>query len=175
MDPQPATTPDAVPAPRERVWDQFLSDRDRAHLRLGWAKREPFGLGARPAVLVIDNTYSFLGPRLPLLEAAPAWPYSCGLEGWEAVDRTVALLATARARDVPVVYSRSFSETLLADSEGAHERNRERLRPDGDLGARWNDIVEELSPHAGDTVVDKVGSDMFLGTALHFRLLDLGV
>src|SRR5262245_61265905 len=72
-----------------RVWDQFLSERDKAHLAATWTKTQPFGFGARPVLLVIDDYLGSLGVEpLPLLEAVTMWTNSCGLEGWDAVAKT---------------------------------------------------------------------------------------
>lgn len=68
------STPQNSPS-QERVWDKFLSDRDREHLALGWAKPAPFGLGTSPVLLIIDNQRTLLwaGP-LPRLEAVRDFP-----------------------------------------------------------------------------------------------------
>jgi hypothetical protein len=87
-------------------WTDFLTERDQAVLAAtSWAKREPFGLGKRPAVVVVDLYYAALGlPRTDILDAVRDWPSACGQEGWAAVDRTAALLATARSTGAQVTY-----------------------------------------------------------------------
>jgi maleamate amidohydrolase len=50
-------------------WNDFLTERDRKLLdATAWTKHREFGLGTRPAVLIIDNYYAALGlPRAPIL------------------------------------------------------------------------------------------------------------
>src|SRR5919206_408371 len=43
----------------ERVWDRFLTEQDKAQLKL--VKRTPVGWGRRPALLLIDNYRGVLG------------------------------------------------------------------------------------------------------------------
>lgn len=90
-------------------WESFLTPRDLDHLRQTGHKTKPFGFGTRPALLVVDDYYSVLGlEREPILESVKNWPMSCGLEGWEAIDKTVDLVAGARDNGIPVIYLRGF-------------------------------------------------------------------
>src|SRR5688572_3608869 len=69
-------------------WDAFLTEQDKAHQAVV-GKKGPAGFGENPCVLVIDDYYSVLGlERQPILESIKTWPMSCGLEGWEAIDKT---------------------------------------------------------------------------------------
>jgi hypothetical protein len=87
--------------------NDFLTERDRKLIEAtAWTKRRDFGLGARPAVLVIDDYYSALGlPRAPVLDIVDEWSIACGEDGWAAIDQTVPLLDTARANEIPIVSS----------------------------------------------------------------------
>jgi maleamate amidohydrolase len=75
-------------------WDRFLTAQDRLLLeRTTWAKNAAFGLGGRPAIVVVDMYYGALGlPRRPLLETVADGPAASGQPGWEAVQtsRTLA-------------------------------------------------------------------------------------
>jgi nicotinamidase-related amidase len=158
------------------VWEAFLSERDKAHANLHWGKREPFGFGAKPVLLVIDNSYGVLGPRLPVLEAAPHWPMSCGLEGWEAIDRTVDLIASARANGIPVVYPtrhENFPGSGVARGRGGRSKPS-RETPFEDLYLRQNEIVDEIKPQPGDLLIPKTGPSVFFGTALVSYLTEIG-
>lgn len=66
--------------------------QDDRYSALGYASMQ-VGAGARPAVLVVDFQLAFTDPRFPLGGLAPIHA---------ARDRTVELLAVARARRVPV-------------------------------------------------------------------------
>lgn len=155
-----------------RVWDAFLSERDREHLARGWRKPGPFGLGARPVLLVIDDYRGSLGDRrLPLLEAVEEWPTACGLEGWEAVDRTAELLAVARAAGIPVVHTTNDpAGPPWAIAEG---RTQSLIPADG--WDRRYDIVDEVAPAPGELVIEKTSPSAFFGTALVAHLTHWGV
>jgi nicotinamidase-related amidase len=154
-------------------WTGFLTEQDNAVLAAtSWAKSAPFGLGARPAVLVVDLYYAALGyPRTGIVDAVADWPSACGRRGWEAVDRTAPLLDAARAADVPVVY---FHQTPA-------EYGRWNRKPSARLAPRPggkdpNGIVAEVAPRDGDVVLTKIGPSGFhetpLDTVLRSRDID---
>lgn len=156
-------------------WDAFLTERDKAHLKV-WGKKEPAGFGERPVLLVVDDYYSVLGlEREPILESIKTWPGSCGLEGWEAIDKTVPLLAAARANGVPVIYLHGMGMDKLIGPWGqridAPKRNRmglDHLPPE--MRAKANEIVAEIAPQPGDLVLEKAAASGFHGTPLLFQL-----
>ena len=151
----------------DRVWDAFLSPRDREHVDLTWRKQAPFGFGSRPAVLVIDDYLASLGDRpLPLLDAVAEWPNSCGLEGWEAVDRTQTLLQAARARDVKIVFTTNDAQGPPWSLEAAG-----RPSTPEHLHEHRYDIVDALKPEIGDTVLEKIHASAFFETGLIARLV----
>lgn len=160
-----------------RVWDEFLTERDRQHLdAIGWLDRAPFGFGSRPAVIIIDDYYSAVGvERESLLESVKSWPTSCGEDGWRAIDKTAELLEAARAASVPVIYHYYkpgyFPSTLGGRPEAAS--NLTHL-PES-IAARGYDIVDELAPQPGDLVIPKYSPSGFHGTALQDHLTYLGV
>jgi maleamate amidohydrolase len=161
-----------------RVWDQYLSQRDRVHNAF-WEKKEPFGFGDKPILLVIDNSYGVLGPRLPLVEAAPFWPQSCGLEGWEAIDKTVDLIAAARANGIPVVYPmrhQNFPGSGIARGRSPGSRPGIETVPAeyAHLVARQNEIVDEIAPQPGDLVFPKTAASVFFGTAISYYMTEIG-
>src|SRR4051812_39817106 len=87
--------------PRERVWDRYLTEQDRAHVAR--RPRAGKGFGQRPALLFIDLYRSVYGDEpQPLLEAVDTWPSTCGLPAWEAIPHLQRLLAGARAAGIPV-------------------------------------------------------------------------
>jgi nicotinamidase-related amidase len=144
-------------------WTDFLTERDNAVLAAtSWAKQEPFGLGTRPAVVVVDLYYAALGlPRADILDSVRDWPSSCGQEGWAAVDRTARLLTTARAAGAKVIYLHATPPEL-----GRWNRKPAKklaTRPDG---PDPNDIVAEAAPQADDIVLTKIGPSAFHQTPL---------
>ncbi|WP_342778830.1 hypothetical protein [Nocardioides humi] len=100
---------------------RFLSERDARILELaGFGGR--VGLGARPALLLVDVNDSFCGPEeLPVEESVRRWRSSCGTAAWDAVRAMVPLVGLARSRGVPVIYTTG------------------RVEPGG--RGRWNDKV----------------------------------
>lgn len=153
-------------------WADYQTPRDKALLgATTWAKAEPFGLGSRPAVLVIDMYYAALGyPRQPILDAVATWPSACGEEGWAAVDRTVGLLAAARAADVPVVY---FHKAPPEFGRGSR-KPLAKVAPRG-TDKDGNAIVDELAPLPGDLVLRKVAPSGFHDNPLDTILRRRGV
>lgn len=160
-----------------RVWEQFLTERDRQHLEaIGWRDRAPFGFGSRPAVIVIDDYYSAVGvEREPLLESVKSWPASCGDDGWKAIDKTVELLDAARAASVPIVYHFYKPGYFPSTLGGRTEAPSNLSRLPADVAAKGYDIVDELAPQPGELVIPKYSPSGFHGTALQDHLTYLGV
>src|SRR6476620_1411545 len=88
-----------------RVWDQFLTERDRAVFNdSGYGSKAV--LGKKPAVLIVDVNYAFCGHvNEPILDSIKTWRNSCGEDGWAAIPHIQTLLKEARAKRVPVFYS----------------------------------------------------------------------
>lgn len=153
----------------EPKWLQFMTERDRAHNEGSWRKAAAFGLGERPAVIVVDDYYAVLGlDRKPILESVKEWPMSCGLEGWEAIDKTVDLLATARASKIPIVYLHGMDGFPSPWGNRNSTYNLDHLPPE--VRARANDIVDDIAPQEGDLVIEKAAPSGFHGTPLLFHL-----
>lgn len=133
----------------------------------------------RTALVIIDMQRDFiepggfgaaLGNDVSLLQAAVA--------------PTQALLQAWRARGWPVVHTRESHAPDLSDCPPAKRlRGAPSLRigdpgPMGRLLVRGEpgcDIVPELAPLPGETVIDKPGKGAFHGTPLQDRLQTLGV
>jgi maleamate amidohydrolase len=147
-------------------WEEFLTERDKQHMVVsGWARKEPFGLGSRPAVLIVDDYYAALGTeREPLFESVKKWPMSCGLEGWAAIDRTVELLTVARQVGVPLVYLRSWEE--FPSNWVPREPSGGRAAITDKQHLLGNEIVAEIAPRAGELVIDKTAPSAFHHTPL---------
>jgi nicotinamidase-related amidase len=147
----------------EARWSDFLTERDRALLdATTWAKSDPFGLGQKAAVLVVDAYYAALGfPRAPLLDAVAEWPQACGEDGWAAVDATRELLRSARAAAMPVVYFAGAGPKYGRGSKKSAAMVRARS-----AGPDSNGIVTELTPEDSDIVIGKVGPSAFFSSPL---------
>ncbi|MBV9121584.1 MAG: isochorismatase family protein [Chloroflexi bacterium] len=156
-----------------RVWEPFLSDRDRAVFEgAGYGVRQ--GFGQRPALLIVDVNYNFVGDRRePVEESIKRFRNSCGYEGWAAVDAIRDLLAAARDKGIPVVYS-----TGVNRSDGRHRgawdyknsRNGEDVQ--GAAAEIGQHIVREIAPWPREFVIEKLKPSMFFGTPLVGHLLE---
>ena len=154
----------------EEGWKAFLTANDEAVIAAtSWAKKRPFGLADRPALLIVDDYYAALGyPRMDILEAVKEWPSACGLRGWEAIDRTVTLLALAREAEVPIFYTTSFGRKPTP----WNRKGAKALSPRADGPAAY-DIVEEIAPRPEDTIIEKSTPSAFQGTSLEIILRSL--
>jgi nicotinamidase-related amidase len=152
-----------------RSWERFIPEADLAvHAAAGYGKR--LGLGRRPATLVIDVNYRFLGRRpLPILESVRRWPKSSGERGWAALPRIARLLALSRQAGIPVFYTTGLG---ARDSLQARKSRQEGTESRGvdDL-----DIVAEVAPAPDEAVVAKPGPSPFFGTPLPAYLVQRGV
>jgi nicotinamidase-related amidase len=158
-------------------WDDFLTAQDKQLLAV-WGKKDRDEFGKRPVLLVVDVYYAAVGhERKPLLESIRDWPMSCGLAGWEAIDRMVGLIAAARANGIPVVYVRGMTDfpsdrTRVVERGGKGNRGVDHLP--GEIRALGNEIVAEVAPQPGELVLGKTAPSAFAGTPLlhYLRQID---
>jgi maleamate amidohydrolase len=153
-------------------WEKFMTEQDKEHYDM-WGKKEPFGFGKKPALVLIDIYYGVLGlKRESLMEQIKTITGGMGLEGWEAVDRTVELLAAARRNKIPV-----FHVTKL-DKDGVigwGRRSGKRMDLPADVKAVASDIVAEVAPIEGEMIIRKAAPSAFQGTVLPFMLQKFGI
>ena len=153
----------------ERIWDQFLTERDReVFAASGYGTRA--GFGDRPVLLVIDVNYNFVGDKPePILDSIKRWPNSCGEEGWAAIPRIRSLIDTAHARGVPVIYT---TGDVRADrwDRGSWAWKNSRTSKKGPAPTTTNldpnGILPEVAPAAQDIVIKKLKPSGFYGTNL---------
>jgi maleamate amidohydrolase len=159
-----------------RVWDAFLTERDKEHLaNSSWGDRPRRGFGERPAVIVVDDYYQAVGvQREPLIESIKTWPSSCGIEGWDAIDKTVPLLAGAREASVPIIYLHGMDSFPSPMGSRRLRGPRYENLPE-ELRDKANAIVDELEPQPEDLVLEKPGPSGFWGTPLQMHLTWLGI
>src|ERR1035437_9930451 len=135
-------------------------------------KKEPYGFGTKPALILIDIYYSVLGlKREPIFESMKTWPGSTGLEGWAAVDKTAELLETARESGIPVVHIKGLQSGIKPWTH----RRREASKLSDEMQRKGTEIVEEVAPLPGELVIEKTAPSGFQGTPLMFHLNSLGV
>jgi maleamate amidohydrolase len=153
-----------------KPWDGIISEEERrAYAAAGFGRRT--GLGARPALLIIDVQYRTVGstPK-PFWEAIKEYPTACGDVGWSAVTRIARLLALFRDRNWPVLYpyvspKETFDKGRLADKVPALMT----------IARNGYDFVAEIAPRVDDILLPKKHPSAFFGTPLASYLIEAGV
>ena len=154
-----------------KPWDGIVSDEEqRAYRAAGFG--HPSGIGARPALVIIDVQYRTVGtePR-PYWEAIKEFPTSCGEIGWSAVRNIVPLLAEFRARRWPVLYPHVAPKNKATDSG----RLAAKVPAIMDIAQKGYEFVAEVAPREGDVLLPKKHPSAFFATPLVSHLIDLGV
>ena len=160
----------------ERIWEKFLTDRDREVLTAsGYGSHG--GFGKKPALLVIDVSYGFTGDKPePILDSIKQWRNSCGAESWTAIAVIKDLADLFRSKRLPVIYSTGFLRQDNWDAGGwAWKDNRTAESAPVESTNRDPDkIVSELAPQPQDIVVYKQKPSVFFGSNLISYLTLLG-
>lgn len=156
------------------IWDAHLTERDRQVFEAsGLAAR--MGFGERPALMVVDVSYNFVGDRPePVLESIKRWRNSCGQEGWDALAVIRRLIDACHQKGLPVFYS---TNTRRADGfdAGAWRWKNSREFENNEQEINGNTIVAEIAPSPQDVVITKTKPSAFFGTPLQSFLIDLKV
>ena len=165
----------------ERIWDKFLTDRDKqVFATSGYGAKA--GGGKKPALLIIDVNYAFCGERSePILESIKKWRTSCGEDAWEALPHIRKLIDKGHAKGIPVIYT---TGTVRDDGwdKGSWAWKSSRANEDvaaaaadaRDTNRNGNDIMDEIAPSEQDIVIRKIKPSAFYGTPLQAFLNDLG-
>ena len=159
----------------KRVWDKYLSERDKEIF--AGAFGGVTGFGERPALLVIDAAWAFIGDkREPIREMVKRWPMGSGEEGWNAVDHIKPLIETFRSKKMPVIYTiygrrkDGWDKTSWIWKNPNTAKPPPTNRPDLDI----NDVVSDIAPAPQDIVVRKQKASGFFETNLASYLTWLG-
>lgn len=133
-------------------------------------QRETY-VGQRPAVLAIDlYELAFEGGPRPVHEVVKEFKSACGINAWNAIKPIQELLALARSKRIPVIYT--TTETRKEVKPGVvHATNRQGTRTDREAYV----IKEEFKPEPGDLMIYKERASGFYGTPLVAHLTMLGV
>jgi maleamate amidohydrolase len=119
-------------------------------------------LGERPAVLVVDFSRGFTDPECTM-----------GSDLTREVEATRRLLASAREREVPIIFTTIGFEPNLKDGS----LWLEKAPGLGELivGGRWVEIDPRLERREEETMILKKGASAFFGTNLPSILVSQGV
>jgi len=155
--------------PPSSLWDELLSDDDRARISNARFGRRS-GLGSRPAVVVIDAQNYMVGP---IADEPYAYPSSCGQAGKDALAAIARLLDAARGAGAPVFYTQ-WQLARDGSDMGSYRLKRDLVESEGwalegSFGARIADVV---APQDGDIVFEKKKPSGFHGTPLTGYLID---
>jgi len=134
------------------IWDDVIPREEQdLYERGGWGGR--VGFGRRPALLVVDMYAAFVDPAYPF--SSPSAPAT--------VRAIQQVLAAARTAGCPVFFSKARSRSIPA------ERGRWKTAGTGQpvmAHPAAYDIVPELQPLPGESVVVKSAPSAFIGTDL---------
>jgi maleamate amidohydrolase len=112
------------------------------------------GVGARPALVVVDYCYGFTDPASAL---------ACDADG--GVRWTAVLLEAWRSRGLPVAFTTVVYDPASEATAAAFIAKAPALRTLA-RGSRWTEIDARLAPEATEPVLEKFFASAFFGTAL---------
>jgi len=150
------------------VWDNLLTEDEQ---KVYEVFRQPKTLGTRPAILVIDVNYAFVG-RKPehIVESVQDYRTPCGERGWEGVANIQKLLTMGRQVGVPIIYTTGTTRSRRGTSwaNRAREQASQGVLTPEELEHQHigNTIVEDIGPQTEDLVIPKRGASGFFGTSL---------
>ncbi|MBI2919129.1 MAG: isochorismatase family protein [Chloroflexi bacterium] len=147
-----------------RPWEEVIPKEDRAiYQKAGFGRPQAYGVW--PGVLIVDVVRAFVGSRpMPVLEAVEEYWTSCGMFAWEALPHISRLLAAARRRGLPVVYTMGMEGVgaPVTTKRQAQQSSQERVS----LAHAMQEIPPELSPEEGERVLAKPHASAFFQTGL---------
>lgn len=157
-----------------RIWEKYLDLRDsKIYSNAGLGTM--YGLGKKPALLIVDVQYGFTGDGAKEIEEAiKTYPTSCGTASWEAIPHIRRVLDTFREKELPVIY------TII---EGSKSSDNDRVAIKGQIfdhpllleGEKGTKVVAELAPINGEIILSKKKPSAFFGTPLVSLLTAKGV
>ncbi len=119
-------------------------------------------LGEHPAVLVVDFSRGFTDPECTM-----------GSDLTEEVEATSRLLAAAREREIPIIFTTIGFEPNLKD--GSLWLQKAPGLAELQVGGKWVEIDPRLERGEDEVVILKKGASAFFGTNLPSVLVSQGV
>jgi nicotinamidase-related amidase len=151
-------------------WEEVFPEADRSlWQKRGFVARQAFG--NRPALLVIDVNWGFIGstPR-PLIEAIEEYRTSCGEAGWVALAHIKELLEHCRAKCIPVIFT-TGDPAMRQVVGGAGKGDIATKMPD----AKADEIAKDIAPLSSELVIRKPKASAFFATPLLLCLRSMGI
>jgi nicotinamidase-related amidase len=155
---------------RARPWDGIVSAEEiRRYEAAGFGR--PTGLGAHPALLIIDVQYRTIGTqRLPYWQAIEEFKTSCGEVGWAAVDNIAPLLRLFRQKRLPVLFP-YVAPKMSYDGGRLGQKVPEIMN----IPTHGYDFPAEIAPLDTDILIPKKHPSAFFGTPLVSYLVEKGI
>lgn len=155
-----------------RAWEALLSSQDREVIaRTAYGQFQ--GWGERPALVLVDFQYAYLGLDEPILDQLDKWPTAGGDGAWRALRTVLPVVATARSAGVPVICSRiGYPPEEALTNPFSTKRGAGGLFV---LGGEGTELPEELRLREGEILLTKTGASAFYGTDLEQVLARKGV
>jgi nicotinamidase-related amidase len=127
--------------------------------------------------LIIDVNYNFCGDKSePILDSIKRWPSSCGEDAWSALPHIQKLVAAARKRRLPVIYTtgafRSDGWDFGSWRWKMARMNEMQRQPQRNIDG--DEIMPQIAPAPQDIVIGKLKPSAFHGTPLRGHLTLLG-
>ncbi|MBI4524869.1 MAG: isochorismatase family protein [Deltaproteobacteria bacterium] len=157
------------------IWDDAITARDKLVLEAcGYGRIR--GLGERPALLVIDMSYNWVGDRRePVLDSIKRIRHSCGEEAWDAVSVVRKLMDKARQKNIPIIYTTGVGAETNYESGRRPSKNHRQEEDETKAFSQRMEIVKEIAPQPSDIVIYKTKPSGFFGTPLQSILNDYRV
>jgi maleamate amidohydrolase len=144
----------------ERPWMALIPEADRRTYRSG-GFLGGLPTGTRPALVVIDCTWSFCGSGgLSLAEAMEEFSTACGPAAWDALPRIATLIATFRERGLPIVFTHSDQGATPFTGKATKSKRAASTKPHAE------DFPPVVAPRADEWVLAKTKASAFFGTPL---------
>jgi len=154
------------------VWEDALTEVDKLVIEKGgYGQRR--GFGKKPAFVIIDAQYNYVGANKPIEEQLEEWPSGGGEEAWRSIDIIKHLKEQADDVDIPVIYTRNVQKQTTSFDSFAVKAKRDNTQYID--GSRGSQIVDELAPNENDLIVDKSYASAFFGTPFISYLIKMGV
>lgn len=154
------------------VWEDALTETDRLVIEKGGYGQQR-GFGSRPALVIIDVQYNYVGDNVPIQDQLDRWPSGGGEAAYRAIDKIVKIREAARDAGVPVIYTRNVQKKTIAFDSFASKAKRDNTKYID--GRPETNIVKELEPADHELVVDKSYASVFFGTPFISYLVKMGV
>lgn len=130
----------------EYVWNELLNDTDREVIKKGGYGKQR-GFGRMPALIVNDIEPELVGLNMPIAKQLSEYPMGAGERAYKAADNILKLVAEARKKKIPVVYTKYTGKELMP--------------------------FLHIQPE--DEVIEKICDSAFFETNLQGRLVDYGI